>query len=88
MEALKLQSSISIAMRMQSFTDTNCKNRKAVMKTECTFADSWIIARKVLDFFWRIEFQLRGLPHVHSMWWIKDALNLDTTAEADCSTVC
>ena len=33
---------------------------------------------KVLDFFWRIEFQLRGSPHVHSMWWIKDAPNLDT----------
>ena len=26
---------------------------------------------EVLDFFWRIEFQLR----VHSMWWIKDTLN-------------
>ena len=33
---------------------------------------------EVLDFFWRIEFQLRGSPHVHSMWWIKDAPNLDT----------
>ena len=28
--------------------------------------------------FWRIEFQLRGSPRVHSMWWIKDAPNLDT----------
>ena len=33
---------------------------------------------EILDFFWRIEFQLRGSPHVHSMWWIKDAPNLDT----------
>ena len=33
---------------------------------------------EVLDFFWRIEFQLRGSPHIHSMWSIKDALNLDT----------
>ena len=35
---------------------------------------------EVLDFFWRIEFQLRGSPHVHSMWWIKDAPNLDTAS--------
>ena len=35
---------------------------------------------EVVDFFWRIELQLRGSPHVHSMWWIKDAPNLDTTA--------
>ena len=33
---------------------------------------------EVVDYFWRIEFQLRGSPHVHSMWWIKDAPNLDT----------
>ena len=33
---------------------------------------------EVLDFFWRIEFQLRGSPHVHSMWWIK---------KTSCSTV-
>ena len=36
---------------------------------------------ELLDFFWRIEFQLRGSPHVHSMWWIKDAPNLDTAME-------
>ena len=35
---------------------------------------------EVVDYFWRIEFQLRGSPHVHSMWWIRDAPNLDTTA--------
>ena len=23
---------------------------------------------EVVDYFWRIEFQLRGSPHVHSMW--------------------
>ena len=32
----------------------------------------------VTDFFWRVEFQLRGSPHIHSLWWIKDAPNLDT----------
>ena len=35
---------------------------------------------EVLDFFWRIKFKLRGSPHVHSMWWIKDAPNLDTAS--------
>ena len=35
---------------------------------------------EVVDYFWRIEFQLRGSPHVHFMWWIKDAPNLFPTA--------
>ena len=30
---------------------------------------------EMVDYFWRIEFQLRGSLHVHSMWWIKDAPN-------------
>ena len=25
--------------------------------------------REVVDYFWRIEFQMRGSPHVHSFWW-------------------
>ena len=33
---------------------------------------------KVLNYFWRIEFQMRGSPHVHSLWWIDGAPNLDT----------
>ena len=33
---------------------------------------------EVVDFFWRVEFQQRGLPHVHSLWWVKDAPNLQT----------
>ena len=33
---------------------------------------------EVVDYFWRIEFQLRGSPHVHSLWWVKDAPNLQT----------
>ena len=33
---------------------------------------------EVTDFFWRAEFQLRGSPHIHSLWWVKDAPNLDT----------
>lgn len=33
---------------------------------------------EVTNYFWRVEFQLRGSPHIHSLWWIKDAPNLDT----------
>jgi DNA replication protein DnaC len=33
---------------------------------------------EVSEYYWRIEFQQRGSPHVHSLWWIKDAPNLDT----------
>ena len=33
---------------------------------------------EVVDFFWRVEFQQRGSPHVHSLWWVKDAPNLQT----------
>ena len=33
---------------------------------------------KVLNYFWRIEFQMRGSPYVHSLWWIDGAPNLDT----------
>ena len=31
---------------------------------------------EVVDFFWRVEFQQRGSPHLHSLWWVKDAPNL------------
>ena len=32
----------------------------------------------ILDNFWRVEFQQRGSPHIHSLWWVKDAPNLRT----------
>ena len=28
---------------------------------------------KLEDFFWRVEFQVRGSPHIHAMLWIRDA---------------
>ena len=34
--------------------------------------------REIVDYFWRVEFQLRGSPHVHSLWWVKDAPDLQT----------
>jgi hypothetical protein len=33
---------------------------------------------KVTNYFWRIEFQNRGSPHVHSLWWVEGAPNPDT----------
>jgi len=33
---------------------------------------------EIVDYFWRIEFQLRGSPHVHSLFWVKDAPDLQT----------
>ena len=33
---------------------------------------------EIVDYFWQVEFQLRGSPHVHSLWWVKDAPDLQT----------
>jgi len=33
---------------------------------------------EIVDYFWGIEFQLRGSPHVHSWFWVKDAPDLQT----------
>ena len=30
---------------------------------------------EVVDYFCRVEFQLRGSPHIHSLWWVKDTPN-------------
>ena len=30
------------------------------------------------DYWMRIEFQMRGSPHVHSFWWIEGAPKADT----------
>ena len=36
---------------------------------------------KIVDYFWRVKFQLRGSPHVHSLWWVKDAPDLQTVED-------
>ena len=28
--------------------------------------------------FWRVEFQQRGSPHIHSLWWVEDAPDIKT----------
>lgn len=28
---------------------------------------------EILDFFYRVEFQHKGSPHIHALFWVKDA---------------
>ena len=36
---------------------------------------------KVSDFFYRVEFQQRGSPHIHGLFWVDGAPSLDTHSE-------
>ena len=36
-----------------------------------------------MDYFWHVEFQLRGSPHVHSLSWVKDAPDLQIVEGLD-----
>ena len=38
---------------------------------------------KVIDYFYRIEFQLRGSPHTHCLFWIENAPKLDTDKDEE-----
>ncbi|KAH9639682.1 hypothetical protein HF086_002508 [Spodoptera exigua] len=40
--------------------------------------DHHILGGNVTDFWWRIEFQNRGSPHLHMLCWIQNAPNFDT----------
>lgn len=40
--------------------------------------DDQILGGKLTDFWWRIEFQNRGSPHLHMLCWIENAPNFDT----------
>ncbi|XP_013402374.1 uncharacterized protein LOC106168004 isoform X2 [Lingula anatina] len=37
----------------------------------------------VIDFFYRIEFQQRGWPHIHALFWVQDAPVLDRSEEKE-----
>ncbi|XP_071788473.1 uncharacterized protein [Asterias amurensis] len=37
--------------------------------------------RKVKDYFYRVEFQQRGSPHTHCLFWIEDAPKLNTDSD-------
>ncbi|XP_062612107.1 uncharacterized protein LOC134273904 [Saccostrea cucullata] len=36
---------------------------------------------KVVDFFQRVEFQQRGSPHMHCLYWVSNAPNIDSDGE-------
>ena len=38
---------------------------------------------KVLDYFYRVEFQQRGSPHIHMLVWIQNAPTLETNSEEE-----
>ena len=40
---------------------------------------------KIKDYFYRVEFQQRGSPHVHCLFWVENAPNLLNNSEKDVS---
>lgn len=49
--------------------------------------DNEALGGKVIHYWWRIEFQARGSPHVHMLVWIQNAPNFDTEEGICCVTV-
>jgi hypothetical protein len=37
----------------------------------------------VVDYFYRIEFQQRGWPHIHALFWVKDAPRIDHSRDSE-----
>ncbi|XP_078320120.1 uncharacterized protein LOC144621199 [Crassostrea virginica] len=60
------------------------EHRFHVFQTEVIFSKAEPIG-KVTDFFQRVEFQQRGSPHMHCLYWIENAPKLDQDGE---ETVC
>ena len=38
---------------------------------------------KIIDYFYRVEFQQRGSPHIHSLLWVQDAPVIDKNTDAE-----
>ena len=38
---------------------------------------------EIVDYFYRIEFQQRGWPHIHALFWVKDAPKLGVAGSAE-----
>ena len=47
------------------------------MKYDNFFSDSGDKSYHVSSYFYRVEFQQRGAPHVHSLLWLKDSDDKD-----------
>ena len=56
--------------RIQEFLNT-------VLKSSCEPIG------KLLDYFYRVEFQQRGSPHIHMLVWIENAPTLETNSERE-----
>ena len=56
--------------RVQEFLNT-------VLKSSCEPIG------KLLDYFYRVEFQQRGSPHIHMLVWIENAPTLETNSEEE-----
>ena len=56
--------------RVQEFLNT-------VLKSSCEPIG------KLLDYFYRVEFQQRGSPHIHMLVWIENAPTLETNSEGE-----
>ena len=56
--------------RVQEFLNT-------VLKSSCEPIG------KLLDYFYRVEFQQRGSPHIHMLIWIENAPTLETNSERE-----
>ncbi|XP_072232324.1 uncharacterized protein [Leuresthes tenuis] len=41
---------------------------------------------KIKDYFYRVEFQQRGSPHVHCLFWVENAPKIDKDSDADVVT--
>ena len=37
----------------------------------------------ILDYFYRVEFQQRGAPHIHCLFWVKNAPRLDDDSDEE-----
>ena len=42
---------------------------------------------EIVDYFYRIEFQQRGWPHIHALFWVKDAPKLGVAGSAEDNNV-
>ena len=38
---------------------------------------------KITDYYYRVEFQQRGSPHIHSLLWVEDAPVIDKNTDAE-----
>ncbi|XP_078795053.1 uncharacterized protein LOC144988493 [Oryzias latipes] len=63
------------AARMFDFR-WHCFLKEVLMSPACPIG-------KIKDFFYRVEFQQRGSPHLHCLFWIEDAPVIDRNTDAE-----